>query len=204
MSQFPIYYPPQESEGRDIVIFAFKDEQKKALQSHVMKQLSSALTLRQGSDVKKDGLKLFFADFAPKTTASSLLGTSCLCLSTHRATLRRDQSHSRTDNREIVPNGGKVVSYTFKATGGPTSTPQTGYYLINLLRCQKQNLPILAAAMDAYSRGVYHCGTFKMIFNNLITAEEDPELIMSLQGFPSERDAMFYFNASPSPYLGFQ
>jgi hypothetical protein len=100
-----------------------------------------------------------------------------------------------------VLRGEKVVSYTFKAARGPSSTPRAGYYFVNLLRCPKQNLPAIAAAMDGFVRGAYHCGTFKMIFDHLIVSEEDPEIVLSLQGFSSEEDAKFYFNVSSTLHL---
>jgi hypothetical protein len=38
-----------------------------------------------------------------------------------------------------------------------------------------------------------------MEFSHLMVSNEDPEIVLSLQGYPSEVDAMFYFNASTIP-----
>src|ERR1700712_297655 len=155
MSQFPVHYPQQEGKGRLLVISAFKDDdQKNEFQSYFAKQLpsSSALNLLQGSDIK-NGSKLLFADFAPSTRVPAVPGA-----------LYSSKLQCSTNVSEIVPHGEKSVSYTFNTTEGAQSTPRSGYYLLNLMRCPKENQPTLAAAMDAYLRGIYYCGTFKLIF----------------------------------------
>jgi hypothetical protein len=64
------------------------------------------------------------------------------------------------------------------------------------MRVPKENQPAFLAAMDAYSRGMFHSGEIKVTFMHVVIAEEDPEIVMSFQGFPTEKDAKYYYNVS--------
>jgi hypothetical protein len=88
------------------------------------------------------------------------------------------------------------MSCSFETKNGPGSEEPSTYFLLNLMRCPKDRQDTLAAAMDAYLRGIYHCGEFKLLFHHLAIAKENPEIIVSFQGYPTAEDAKHYWNVS--------
>lgn len=64
------------------------------------------------------------------------------------------------------------------------------------MRVPKDNQPAFLAAIDAYSRGMFFSADINVTFMHVVIAEEDPEVVMSFQGFPTEKDAKYYYNVS--------
>ena len=88
------------------------------------------------------------------------------------------------------------MTYTFEA---PTSaTPQAGFYFVNLMPVPVDKQPALAAAINAYLRGIFYCPDHKPVFHHIAVSKEDPEVIVSFQGWPTEETAWHYWNVSTS------
>jgi hypothetical protein len=60
----------------------------------------------------------------------------------------------------------------------------------------KAKRPALAAAMDAYLRGIFTCGKFKPVFHHIVESKENPGMIISMQGWNSADELHEYWDVS--------
>lgn len=92
------------------------------------------------------------------------------------------------------------VAHLIDICKGPSTTPLAAWYLFSGMRCPKKNQAALAAGLDAYLRGIFHCGTFAPVFHHVGVSQSDPELIISVQGWPSREAADEYWHVSSDSY----
>jgi hypothetical protein len=64
------------------------------------------------------------------------------------------------------------------------------------MKVTKAQQPALAAALDAYLRGVFHCGAFEPVFHHNVVSREDPEIIVNIQGWPNRDAGREYWTVS--------
>jgi hypothetical protein len=92
--------------------------------------------------------------------------------------------------------GPDAISYTFHASESTPQTPKANWYLCKIVKSPRESQPALAAAIDAYLRGVFHCGRFNPVFYHFLPSEEDSEIFLSLQGWPSAEEGQEYWDVS--------
>jgi hypothetical protein len=80
--------------------------------------------------------------------------------------------------------------------GGPATTPRSAWYLVSGMRTPDKHQPALAASLDAYLRGIFHCGDFSPIFHHVGVSKTDPQMVISVQGWPSREAAEHYWHVS--------
>ncbi|KAB5525516.1 hypothetical protein GE09DRAFT_473298 [Coniochaeta sp. 2T2.1] len=90
-------------------------------------------------------------------------------------------------------------THALDMSGGPSTTPAAAWYMITGMRTPLQNQDALAAAIDAYLRGIFHCGTFSPVFHHVGVSKTDPEMVLSVQGWPSREAAEEYWDVSDPP-----
>jgi hypothetical protein len=83
--------------------------------------------------------------------------------------------------------------------GGPATTPVAAWYMVTGMRCLKKDQEALAASLDAYLRGIFHCGKFAPVFHHFGVSKTDPDLVFSVQGWPSREAADEYWDVSDIP-----
>jgi hypothetical protein len=88
------------------------------------------------------------------------------------------------------------MAYSTLIPKGSETTPKAGYYLCNLMKTSLRDQPALAAGLDAYLRGVFTCGVFKPVFHHVAVSREDPQIVISLQGWPSRAEGREYWDVS--------
>jgi hypothetical protein len=103
---------------------------------------------------------------------------------------------SADENDLPETTGPDSISYTFKAANSVTTTPKSAWFLCKIVKSPISKQPALAASIDAYLRGVFCCGRFNPIFYHFLPSEEDPEIFLSLQGWPSEEEGRAYWDVS--------
>ncbi|KAB5554318.1 hypothetical protein GE09DRAFT_1221834 [Coniochaeta sp. 2T2.1] len=86
-------------------------------------------------------------------------------------------------------------THALDMSGGPSTTPAAAWYMITGMRTPLRNQDALAAAIDAYLRGIFHCGTFSPVFHHVGVSKTDPEMVMSVQGWPSREAAEEYWDS---------
>lgn len=97
----------------------------------------------------------------------------------------------------MEPKGADTICYTFKGGASTVLPPKSAFYLCGIVRSPRKDHPALAASIDAYPRGVFCCGRYNSIFYHFLPSEQDPEIFLSLQGWPSEREGREYWEVSP-------
>lgn len=94
------------------------------------------------------------------------------------------------------PVANKETTHGIDIRGGPATTPAAGWYMVSGMRCPEENMAALSAALDAYLRGIFHCGTFMPVFHHLGVSRTDPQMVLSVQGWPSREAAEEYWHVS--------
>ena len=90
----------------------------------------------------------------------------------------------------------KKTTHVIDIRGGPATTPAAAWYMVAGMRCSEENKAALAAALDAYLRGIFHCGTFRPVFHHVGVSKTDPQMVLSVQGWPSRQEAEEYWHVS--------
>lgn len=76
--------------------------------------------------------------------------------------------------------------------------------MVTGMRCPRKDQEALAAAIDAYLRGIFHCGKFAPVFHHLGVSKTDRDMVLSVQAWPSREAAEEYWDVSismPCEYL---
>jgi hypothetical protein len=187
MSTFPITYPEKTGSGRLTQIFTIPTSD----QNTILKENSaSANKILQAKELNDRDTIAILIDSPPSTQTEKLKG-----LSNISANYWRKQT-----NWPIGLTADGKMSYSFIIPQGSDTTPEAKYYLCNLMKATPENQPALAAALDAYLRGIFSCGAFKnAVFHHIAVSREDPEIIVSLQGWPSKEEGKEYWDVSLFP-----
>ncbi|KAK2748997.1 hypothetical protein FQN57_007280 [Myotisia sp. PD_48] len=101
---------------------------------------------------------------------------------------------SLLDNSPEAPSPSPVV-YHFDFPTGPATTPIAGTYILCFMKCPVANQPAFAATMDAYLRGIFLPDKFDSVFHHMAVAREDPEIVVSFQGWKTKKEADEYMIA---------
>ncbi|KAB5581035.1 hypothetical protein GE09DRAFT_1213466 [Coniochaeta sp. 2T2.1] len=89
--------------------------------------------------------------------------------------------------------GTTTTTHLVPIPGGPATTPPSAWYMVSGMRTPDKNKPALAASLDAYLRGIFHCGEFAPVFHHVGVSLTDPEVVLSVQGWPSKGEAEKYW-----------
>ncbi|KAF2431208.1 hypothetical protein EJ08DRAFT_191644 [Tothia fuscella] len=188
MATWPVTYPDNvKEEGRLTKVFVvplnkFDDFKKTALETHS----KSARQVLQGKTID-DGNSGDALEESVLDTSSQKSEPSMVVLIDSPP---NDDSTTPTD-----VNKSNAIAYSILAPTSYTTTPKAGYYLINVMRVKKAKQPALAAALDAYLRGVFHCGEFEPVFHHNFLSREDPEIYVNVQGWPSREAGREYWTS---------
>jgi len=174
MATLPVLYPEDQSgPGRTTLMVQLKSTSQdvSSLRSLLKLLNSSALQVLHSPTVADANTTVIIADFPSPSDAQKVLDDS--------------------EFQKLV-KGQEAATFEYK--GSLEKTPKCGWYSFSYMKSKKEKQPALAAMLDAYLRGIFHCGTFEPIFHHVTMSREDPDIMISLQGWPSKEQGDHYWN----------
>ncbi|OBT54400.1 hypothetical protein VE04_10333 [Pseudogymnoascus sp. 24MN13] len=96
---------------------------------------------------------------------------------------------------EQLASNRETTTHSIDIPEGPATTPVAGWYMVGGMRCPEENKAALAASLDAYLRGIFHCGTFAPVFHHVGVSRTDPAMVLSVQGWPTREAADEYWHS---------
>jgi hypothetical protein len=179
MSTYPVLWPTKQGPGRITRLFAITVDEYESV-----KDKTYLFVL---SPVAKDVEKFLLLVDAP--------------LGDENTTIKGNWQFQRCHTQMLntfsdIPNA--QLLYTIELPGSTATTPKSGYYLCNLMKSPPQNHKAICASLDAYLRGIFYCGVFDPVFHHIAVTHEDPEIVISFQGWPNKAAGQIYWDVSQS------